>query len=122
MGPAPLTSARNAPSILSRSANGDEARSLCGQCSEVARTSDRGERGTQPRGALREARCAVARIECRVDVGGRALARVLRQEEQDGEVLRQLERLELGAVAGPELRAVGEEERHVRPDAGRECV
>ena len=41
------------------------------------------------------------------------------QKEQHAEILRQVEGLELCPVAAPELGPVGEEERDVRPDAGR---
>ncbi len=62
------------------------------------------------------------RVEVRIHRGGRRLRGAARQEEQDDEVLRQRERLELAPVAPSELWAVDEEERHVSADPGGELV
>src|SRR5262245_37146043 len=51
--------------------------------------------------------------EHRIDVGRRRLRRAMREQEEHRVVLWQVERLELGAVPGAELRAAGEEERDV---------
>ena len=46
----------------------------------------------------------------------------VRHEQEDDERLRQIERRDGRAVAGSELRAVVEEERHVGADLGRDRV
>ena len=118
-GPAPLTSARNAPCASSSAATGDARKVVQRQGGEVAWSADRAERHAEVPEAFLVPRLAAALVERCVDVGRRSLDRALREHEHDREVLRQVERLEPGAVAGPELRPVAQEERDVR--AGPRC-
>src|SRR5438128_1269344 len=113
VGPAPLTSARKAPSASSSPATGEEARSFGGRANP-------GQRVAQGLPPLRVAGRAVASVERAVDRRGRGLRIRLVQREHDRVVLRQVERGELGAVPTPELRAGAEEEGHVRAECRRE--
>ena len=92
------------------------------QGGEVARAPHPRERCAQGLEAVFVAALAPTLVERRIDLRRRPLRRAFGSEEQDDEVLRQIERLEHGAVAGPELRPVAQEERHVRPDPSRELV
>src|SRR2546430_535275 len=65
---------------------------------------------------------AAALVERRVHRCGRRLAHVLRHDEHDPVVLRQVEPAERGAVARTQARAVCEEEGHVGPHFGSEIV
>src|SRR5439155_123631 len=87
------------------------------QRGEVARAADGGQRVEQPPTPLLVAERPLALVERAVDVGGRLLRSVAREQQDDPVVLRQIERLELGAVAGSELRSVAEEERNVGTEA-----
>ena len=69
-----------------------------------------------------EAAIAAPRVELAVDGGGRALLGAVREDEYDGEVRDELERLEHGAVPAGELRPRREEERDVCAERGRELV
>ena len=74
-GPAPETSARKAPSARSSSASGELARSFGGSAARSRGRWTRVERVEERRAALVPAVRAVARVEGRVDVGGRGLRR-----------------------------------------------
>src|SRR5579871_134383 len=89
---------------------------------EISRGLDPWQRVEERLAAVLPAAVAVARVEGGVDVRRRALHCVAWEEDNDPEVLRQVERRELAAVAGAELRAVREEERHVGTGARRERV
>src|SRR2546423_3677308 len=81
--------------------------------SEVARSPNAFER-VQERGAPGvPALRAISCIERCVHRRGRGLLRVLRQDEQNPEVLRQVDGRERRAVAGTEPRSVDEKERHI---------
>ena len=109
-GPAPLTSARNAPSVaqLRRRAASD-ARSFGGSAARSrGRSHARRARRASAVAPFVEAVRAVAVVERRVDrARSRASPRSRGRSEHDPVVLRQVERLQLAAVAGAELRAVG---------------
>src|SRR5579884_3989078 len=74
------------------------------------------ERREETRAPVVEATRALALVERAVDVGGGGLRLAGRQEEDDVVVLRQVERVERGAVARAELRPLREEERNVRAE------
>ena len=121
-GPAPVTSARKAPRARSSSASGDDARSFGGS---AARSRGRRTRSSAARSAARRSSQPAApsrRVEGGVDGRGRRLRGPVRDDEDDPEVLRQVERRELRAVARAELRAVGEEERDVGAEGRGERV
>ena len=59
----------------------------------------------------------MAGVEGGVHVACRARRRAVREEDDDPEVLRQVERLELASVTRAELRAVREEEGNVGAEA-----
>src|SRR3954470_23936019 len=115
------TRARNICAEGARLANG--LRERCArevvrrQDGEIARSLHRREPVEERLAPLGEALHAVARVKGRIHVGRRGLDHVARKENDDPEVLRQVERLELAPVAGAELRAVGEEERDVGADS-----
>src|SRR5205085_8865949 len=90
------------------------------QRGEVTRAADSGEPVEQRTAALVVAGSALAIVEARVDGGRRRLLVPVRQAENDPVVLWQLERRQTSAVALAELRPVGEEERHVGAELGRE--
>ena len=118
-GPAPRRRRRRErrPPRKSPAASGELARSFGGR---AARSRGRSTWASASRRDWRRSAQpgdAVADVEGGVHVGGRCLRRVAREEENDPEVLRQVERLELASVAGAELRAVHEEER----DSRRRC-
>jgi len=89
-----------------------------GQPGEIPRPLHLGEPVEKQLTALGEAGCTVAHVEGRVDVGRRGLRGVPREQDENPEVLRQVELLELASVATAELRAVREEERDVGTDPG----
>src|SRR6266511_2809424 len=72
--------------------------------------------------ALVEAAVAATGVEARIDIGRRGLRRLLRKDEQHPVVLREVERLQVGAVAGAELRPVLEEVRNVCAEPRGELV
>src|SRR6266545_3418981 len=72
---------------------------------EVARAADASERLEQRRPPVLEPLGAVAPVELLVDRGGGWLLRAVRQDEEDEEVLRQVERSQHAALARAELRA-----------------
>src|SRR5205807_5526359 len=84
-----------------------------GQCVEVARAPDAGQKLEQPRATIVVAPVSVAAVERVVDGLRGGLLCTGRDDEQDPVVLREVEQRKLGAVARPELRAVPEEERDV---------
>jgi hypothetical protein len=67
------------------------------------------ERGDERGATLVPAGGAVAGVERGVDRSGRRFRSVARDDEDDPEVLRKVERRERRAVAGAELRTVDEE-------------
>src|SRR5690349_19308974 len=77
---------------------------------QVARSADLREGVLEGGAALRVAVVASARVESRVDRGGRFLSGPFREHEDDPVVLRQVELLQLGACSSGELRARGQEE------------
>src|SRR5438132_1546935 len=89
---------------------------------EIACTADVREQVAQCQAPLLEAVVAATGLEARVDIGRRGLRRALRQDKQHPVVLWQVERLQVGAVAGTELRSVPEEVRDVCAEPRRELV
>src|SRR4051812_40857024 len=86
------------------------------QGGEIPGALHRGEPVEQRLAPLGEAGHVLPRVEGCVHVGCRRLRGIARQEGDDPEVLRQVERLELAAVPRAELRTVGEEEWDVGSD------
>src|SRR5215475_11049289 len=80
---------------------------------ELARAVRLGQRVGEAGAPVVVAFGAAALVEPRVDVGGRGLRLAVREEEHDPVVLREVERLELRAGPGSELRPAREEERNV---------
>ena len=117
-GPAPDTSARNAPSSRSSAASGDEARSFAGRSARSREEPDPRDCGVKRLPAVVEAAGAVACVERLVDLARRRLLVAFLQHEEDAVVAREPERLERRAVAGRELRA-DRGGRRARPRPGR---
>src|SRR5256885_14732452 len=92
------------------------------ECCEVARTAHRVEERQQCLTTFREAVLPSTRVEHVVHVPGRTLLGASWTHEQDPVVLRQLDRAELAAVAGSELRPILEEERNVCSQLARVCT
>ena len=93
------------------------------QAREVARATHRSQGLAKCAGALLEPGLPAPPVErARRPRRSSACARRRGRRSSTTNVLRQVERLELAAVAGSELRAVGEKERHVRTEAGGELV
>src|SRR5919204_6167001 len=89
---------------------------------KVPRTPDALERVEQHGRARLKIRLAAARIETRVHLGRRRLALLVRNDDQDPVILRQIELTQLRAVAGAELRARAQEERDIRTELARDRV
>src|SRR5439155_11920816 len=89
---------------------------------EIARPADLSERPLEDGASVPEALATLAVVERRVDVRGRRLARVVREQKHDPVVLREVERGQRGTVALAQLRALGEEERDVGAELGGELA
>src|SRR6266516_876882 len=89
---------------------------------EIAGAVDAREGVVQGLTAVVEAAVAATGVEARIDIGRRGLRRILRKDEQHPVVLREVERLQVGAVPGAELRPVPEEVRNVCAEPRCELV
>src|SRR6478609_6500163 len=110
-GPAPETSARNAPAARIASAWGELAWPLDSLQPVEERLSP-----------LRPAGSALASVERGVDVGRRGLLLIAWEQDEDPEVLRQVQPPELAPVPRAQLRPVGHEERDVGADPCRNAA
>ena len=122
VGPAPVTSARNAPSRTSSAASGDEARSFGGSSASRRALVAPARAASSAAPAVVPAVRPVPLVEALVDRSRRFLQRAVREHEQHPVVLRQLERGELGAVSAAELRPRRQEERDIGAEPSREPV
>ena len=116
VGPAPETSARNAPALINSRESDDDARSFAGSLASSRGVLVATSASRRLSARSLEAVGSATLVECGVDLAGRLLRVAIGHDEHDPVVGRQLDRRELRAVAGRELRVDVQEERDVSTD------